>query len=100
MAQAPATEPERCEQCSLCDWRERCSAQWQAQDHLNGVANITKVQIKRLRTHGIHTMAELGALVPSASVPGMPSESLESSSGCFSYSETRLIAIFYSLNFR
>ena len=76
MAQAPATEPERCEQCSLCDWRERCSAQWQAQDHLNGVANITKVQIKRLRTHGIHTMAELGALVPSASVPGMQSESL------------------------
>jgi predicted RecB family nuclease len=51
--------PEMCDHCSLCHWRELCEAKWLADDHLNQVANITRIQIKKLRGAGIHTLTQL-----------------------------------------
>ena len=75
----PATTPEKCDHCSLCDWRERCVAQWEAEDHLNRVANISRLQIRRLREQGIHTLqrlAELPASPAVATIPGVQPETL------------------------
>lgn len=76
LANRPATAPEKCGHCDFCDWRERCAAEWETNDHLNRVANISKVQIKRLRQHGIETLAQLGGLPADSSVPGMQPETL------------------------
>ncbi len=70
----PVTEPEKCDACDLCDWRERCAAQWEERDHLNRVANISKVQVKRLRQNGIETLGQLGKADTTATVPGMQPE--------------------------
>jgi len=61
----------------MCDWRELCDAAWEKGDHLNRVANITKVQIKRLQQEGIQTLGELGKLPPSRTIKGMRPETLE-----------------------
>ncbi len=53
------TYPETTEHCSLCRWRGLCEEKWLQDDHLNQVANITKIQIKKLRSAGIHTLAQL-----------------------------------------
>ncbi|MFO1303187.1 MAG: TM0106 family RecB-like putative nuclease [Burkholderiales bacterium] len=66
----PATQPEKCAACEQCAWREICAAQWKAEDHLNQVANIRRVEIHKLNAAGIRTMAQL-ADMRDASVPGM-----------------------------
>lgn len=76
LADRPPTSPEKCDACGFCDWRERCAAEWETQDHLNRVANINKMQIKRLRQQGIDTLAQLGGLPPDAIVPGIQLETL------------------------
>ena len=53
------TYPEINEHCSLCRWRGLCEEKWLQDDHLNQVANITKIQIKKLRSAGILTLAQL-----------------------------------------
>ncbi|MGO9736876.1 MAG: TM0106 family RecB-like putative nuclease [Desulfomonilaceae bacterium] len=53
------TYPETTEHCSLCRWRGLCEEKWLQDDHLNQVANITKIQIKKLRSAGIYTLAQL-----------------------------------------
>jgi uncharacterized protein len=72
----PGTIPEKCDHCGVCDWRERCAAEWETQDHLNRVANISKVQIKRLRQEGIHTLTQLGRLSSDITLSGLQSETL------------------------
>ncbi|MFA6220946.1 MAG: TM0106 family RecB-like putative nuclease [Desulfomonilaceae bacterium] len=59
MSQDVGTYPEANEHCDMCRWRGLCEDQWQKDDHLNQVANITKIQIKKLRSAGIHTLAQL-----------------------------------------
>ena len=76
LAERPKTFPEKSDHCGFCDWRERCAAEWEAQDHLNRVANTSKVQIKRLHRNGIHTLAQLGTLPADFGVPGMQAETL------------------------
>lgn len=76
LVERPITVPEMCDACSFCDWRERCAAEWEANDHLNRVANISKTQIKRLHQQDIHTLAQLGGSSPKAVVPGMQTETL------------------------
>jgi len=71
LGERPATYPEKCAHCSVCDWRERCARQWENDDHLNGVANISKVQIRRLQENNIHTLANLGRLAVDATIPKM-----------------------------
>ena len=51
--------PEPCAHCDLCHWRDLCKAQWEKDDHLSLVANISKIQVKKLNDAGIGTMASL-----------------------------------------
>jgi predicted RecB family nuclease len=48
-----------CDHCGLCRWRGLCQEKWLEEDHLNQVANITRLQMKKLRASGIHTLAQL-----------------------------------------
>lgn len=71
------TYPEPCAHCDLCQWRDLCKAQWEQDDHLSQVANVTKTQIEKLRASGIQTLAELARLKAGTNVPGMHSATLE-----------------------
>jgi predicted RecB family nuclease len=63
------TYPAPCEKCPQCHWREICKDMWNQDDHLSRVANISKLQIKRLESAGIKTLKELGTLPASISIP-------------------------------
>ncbi len=65
------TYPEPCAHCDLCHWRNLCQEQWTQDDHLCQVANITKIQIDKLRSGGITTLAGLAQLKPDDHVPTM-----------------------------
>jgi len=71
------TYPEPCGHCELCRWRDLCKAQWAEDDHLNQVANITKIQIGKLNSCGIATLEGLARLEPGCSIPGMHPETFE-----------------------
>ena len=62
LADRPDTRPEPNSSCSLCRWRERCHAQWEAEDSLALVAGISRLQRQKLEAVGITTMAALGAV--------------------------------------
>ncbi len=72
----PTTTPEKCDHCDFCVWRERCAAEWEAADHLNRVANISKIHIKRLRQAGINTLAQLAKIDPKIGIPKISPETL------------------------
>ncbi len=76
LSKSPKTTPEKCDHCSVCDWRDRCAEEWEANDHLNRVANISKIQIVRLNQHGIKTLAQLGELPSGSVVPKMHPDTL------------------------
>ena len=77
LANRPTTAPEQCDQCSICDWRERCASEWLETDHLNQVANASKQNILKLRRQGISTLAALGSLPATQAVPTFSPETLE-----------------------
>lgn len=52
---------EPCGRCTVCHWNERCRAEWEATDHLSLVANITRLQIAKLRADGIDSVHALAA---------------------------------------
>ena len=56
---AKGTVPDPCAGCDLCHWHQRCEDEWLAADHLSQVANITRLQRKRLVDGGIESMATL-----------------------------------------
>jgi predicted RecB family nuclease len=53
------TRPIPCSDCALCRWTDHCESVWKAEDSLFNVANISKVQVKKLEAQGIATMAAL-----------------------------------------
>ncbi len=63
------TYPNPCEQCKYCGWNDICIEKRVKDDHLSLVANISRVQIKRLNGAGIQT---LGQLAESPQVPAKP----------------------------
>lgn len=75
-AETRTSSPERCERCSMCRWRELCSERWEAEDHLNRVAGITRQQIGKLRSAGTATMNALAALGTEVAVPRIQLETL------------------------
>jgi uncharacterized protein len=56
------TVPDPVAACQYCDWKERCSAEWRAADHLSFVAGIRGDQRTQLVAAGIDTLTALGAL--------------------------------------
>jgi len=56
------TRPMPCADCALCRWGGHCESQWQAEDSLFNVANITRGQAKKLEAAGITTMEALAGL--------------------------------------
>jgi uncharacterized protein len=70
------TYPSPCERCDLCKWRGLCEEKRLTDDHLCQVANISKVQIKKLQASGVRTLEALGQLPADAKVPKMAPETL------------------------
>lgn len=75
-ASGTQTYPDPCEYCDLCKWREVCDERRVGDDHLCQVANITKIQTRRLQAAGITTLQALGELHASSSVPRVNPETL------------------------
>jgi len=73
---ASETYPVPCDKCSQCKWAELCEERRLADDHLSQVANITRLQIKKLETAGVGTMAALAALPQAATIPKMAPDTL------------------------
>ena len=70
------TYPEMCERCDSCRWRNLCNDRWIQDDHLNQVANITRIQIKKLQEYSIATLEGLAHLNKNIRVPGISPESI------------------------
>lgn len=68
--------PAPCDHCALCPWRDRCAAKRIDDDHLSAVAGITRQQIARFEAAGVRTVAALGALPATRSVPKIAPESM------------------------
>lgn len=68
---APQPAPEPCSACKLCGWREHCTEQLDAADHLSRVAGLGKPQRRKLEDAGITTLAALAGADEDAVVPRM-----------------------------
>lgn len=71
-----ATYPNPVPRCDLCHWREACEARRLADDHLSQVANISRVQTRRLQEAGVSTLAALAELDADARVSGLHPDTL------------------------
>src|SRR5438105_5811570 len=59
VADPPPTYPYPCAHCPICDFKERCEAQWERDDHLVRVANIRRDQVERLGAANVTTLTAL-----------------------------------------
>ncbi|MCB8748919.1 TM0106 family RecB-like putative nuclease [Rhodoferax sp. U2-2l] len=71
------TYPVPCEKCDLCKWSGLCEERRLKDDHLCQVANISRLQIKKLETNGVSTLEALGTLSPDIRIPKMTLETQE-----------------------
>jgi predicted RecB family nuclease len=55
----PATGPYPCDHCSYCDFRTRCEARLEREDHLVRVAGMRRDHVRHLRAAGIDTLTSL-----------------------------------------
>jgi uncharacterized protein len=74
--QATKTYPVPCDKCGQCKWQGFCEERRLSDDHLSQVANISRVQIKKLEAAAVTTMAALAALPSESSIPKMATETL------------------------
>jgi predicted RecB family nuclease len=65
------TYPYPVEHCGLCEFLERCKAQWAADDHLTLVAGVSRLQVERLQAAGIQTLEALASAAQDTKVPSM-----------------------------
>ena len=77
VADPPETYPLPVSHCSICDFRERCQAQWERDDHLTLVARLRRDQVPRFEEAGIGTLAELAAAPPDSEIPRMTPSTFE-----------------------
>lgn len=70
------TYPVPCEKCDQCKWSDLCEDQRIKDDHLYQVANISRLQIKKLEMAGVHTLEALATLNPGIHIPKMTAETL------------------------
>jgi predicted RecB family nuclease len=77
VADPPETYPLPVSHCSICDFRERCRAQWERDDHLTLVARLRRDQVPRFEEAGITTLAELAAAQPDTEIARMTLSTFE-----------------------
>ncbi len=70
------TEPEKSSHCPMCKWKAICEERWIAADHLNQVAGISKIQIRKLRSFGINTVEQLALHDEGVPIPKISYETL------------------------
>ena len=73
---AQTTYPVPCDKCSQCRWSDLCDAKRIDDDHLSQVANISRLQVTKLETAGIKTLAELATSLDTLGVAKMNAETL------------------------
>jgi predicted RecB family nuclease len=71
------TYPYPVEHCGLCEFLERCKAQWAADDHLTLVAGVSRLQVERLQAAGITTLEALAEAAPDTKVGSMRASTFE-----------------------
>lgn len=71
------TYPVPCEKCDQCKWKGLCEDRRIQDDHLSQVANISRLQIKKLEAGGVKTLEALATLPATTFVPKMAAETLE-----------------------
>ncbi|MBI1823787.1 MAG: TM0106 family RecB-like putative nuclease, partial [Nitrospirae bacterium] len=71
------TYPDRCDYCTLCHWKELCKEKWLEDDHLNQVAGITRIQIKKLQNAGMNTMEALAKVNEGSKIQKMGDATLQ-----------------------
>ena len=71
------THPTPCEKCGQCKWSGLCQDRRIQDDHLSLVANISRLQIKKLESAGVMTLEALGSEPAIAQIPKMNTETLE-----------------------
>lgn len=76
-AGAVETYPDPCEKCDLCKWSGLCEERRLADDHLCQVANITKLQIKKLQGAGVPTLEALATFAAATKIPKMAAETVD-----------------------
>lgn len=69
--------PEPCAACPTCRWQDDCAHWWDDVDHLCRTADITRLQMRRLRAAGIRTLTELAMLNEATDVPRMAWDTLD-----------------------
>lgn len=60
-----------CGHCTFCRWSDRCTAEWEAADHLSIVAGMGRSHRSALRQAGIDSIGALAALPGDTKIPGM-----------------------------
>jgi len=71
------TAAERCPQCQLCHWSERCDDEWERAGNLRLVASLSGAQAKKLRAAGISSIDELAELDASVEIRRIQGSTLE-----------------------
>ena len=71
------TYPVPCEKCDQCKWSELCEDKRTTDDHLSQVANISGLQIKKLQSCGVMTLAALATLPSETRISKMTAETLD-----------------------
>lgn len=71
------TYPDPCEKCAQCRWQGLCEQQRISDDHLSQVANISKVQVRKLQGAGIETLEALASVPDNSKIPKMVPETLD-----------------------
>jgi uncharacterized protein len=77
MGKALKTYPAPCARCDTCKWSELCEQIRLKDDHLCQVANITRLQIKKLESASVTTLEALATLPVGANIRKMPVETLD-----------------------
>lgn len=71
------SQPDPCNHCQFCQWKNHCSAQWQAQDHLSLIANMQNIQITKLREADINSVEQLAATPAQTKIAHLNTESFQ-----------------------
>lgn len=74
--EAQETYPVPCVKCDQCKWSGYCEERRLKDDHLSQVANISRLQVKKLESAGVKTLEALAKLPEDIRIPKLNPETL------------------------